>query len=77
MAMLDTYLRLPPFHYSQGEEWFNFAHENIRNTLNITYVKIKKKITEPIFKRQPARASLNSGITFKASCKTVVWREGS
>ena len=43
MAMLDTYLRLPPFHYSQGEEWFNFAHENIRNTLNITYVKIKKK----------------------------------
>ena len=41
-------LRSPPFHYNHNEVCF-FSQKNTRNTMNITYAKIKKKITEPIF----------------------------
>ena len=50
-------MRSPPFHYSHGEVWFS-SHKNNRNTMNITYAKIKKKSRSRFFKPQPARASL-------------------
>ena len=50
-------LRLPPFHNNHGEVWLSFSHIYTRNTINITYAKIKDNSRSRFFKPQPARAS--------------------
>ena len=56
-------LRSPPFHYNRGEVWF-FAHRYTRNTINITYAKIKKNSRSRFLQPQPARAFLSFLFSF-------------
>ena len=67
MAILDTYFEIAPV--SQQSRWrmFFFSNKYTKNTMNITYAKIKKNHGAEFSKPQPARASLSPCIVIKTS----------